>query len=43
MRKERGNKKRNNIFSPRNLLVGFVVIIILVIEAFSDQKSLNNS
>ena len=43
--KERGNKKRNNIFSPKNLLIGFVVIIVLLFAfnyfypAFSNKNS----
>src|SRR3989344_5442578 len=39
------NKKRNNIFSPKNLLIGFVVIIVLLFAfnyfypAFSNKNS----
>ena len=29
--KERGEKKGNDIFSPRNLLIGFFVVIILLL------------
>ena len=42
--KERGSKKKNNIFSPKNLSIGFIVIIILLLifNYFYPVFSFNN-